>query len=559
MALGSRMIDFAKSLLVASAQDESLEKPLQACADISKVIADTARDGLDDAGVVKTKQFAVLYPHLLENGSRRFVETNIDVISDSPKAILSACAKVNNKLSVNLDVYFVDLFQGKLPNIDDVDMLIEAAARGSSTLTKDQLQSAQVVLSDIVGPIDDGLQSTKGCFVASEVREHAAKIKATLVATTAQAAAWLDIVERLAASTVSPRNFNFDVKDVAAWMATFDCSGYGPKNGKEIFNIIFEPTKENASAAIKDAEEKFEAALIHKSSAFTGGFPNGLGVDGVQPLFSKSLEDVQFAQSIAKHPLVTEGALNDVKVLAQASGLSDLCAVVQLKRDTDIVRIALAKLAASFESGDDMFETQVAALDACSAAIKAYKSAASVDAGSAFNTYVADASVWFRTLRDKAFAKWIESLELLMKNVFECIPEDWQSYTVESKDDVKINEHIVNNDALSNIMAHSDSLKNARDTIKDALPSLMLDTFEAPLKFDTQFEERMDTLHNEGKLLLAARAACTVELKKLPAAKNAKSKVALVRETSRLIGRLEIKGFASELARLNGYMEAAAA
>ena len=200
---------------------------------------------------------------------------------------------------------------------------------------------------------------------------------------------------------------------------------------------------------------------------------------------------------------------------------------------------------------------------ACSAAIKAYKSAASVDAASAFKPYVADASVWFRTLRDKAFAKWIESLELLMKNVFECIPEDWQSYTVESKeskDDVKIVEHIVNNDALSNIMAHSDALKNARDnTMEDALPSLMLDKSEAPLKFDTQFEERMDKLFNEGKLLLAARVACTVELKKLPAAKNAKSKVALVRETSRLIGRLEIKGFASELARLNGYMEAVAA
>ena len=95
--------------------------------------------------------------------------------------------------------------------------------------------------------------------------------------------------------------------------------------------------------------------------------------------------------------------------------------------------------------------------------------------------------------------------------------------------------------------------------MEDALPRLMLDESEAPLKFGAKFEERMDTLHNEGKLLLAARAACTVELKKLPAAKNAKSKVALVRETSRLIGRLEIKGHASELARLNGYMEAAAA
>ena len=120
-------------------------------------------------------------------------------------------------------------------------------------------------------------------------------------------------------------------------------------------------------------------------------------------------------------------------------------------------------------------------------------------------------------------------------------------------------EHTVNNDALSHIMSHCDSLKNARDTMEDALPSLMLDESEAPLKFDAKFEERMDTLHNEGKLLLAARAACTVALKKVPDAKSPKSKVALVRETSRLIGRLEIKGFPSELARLIGYMEAAAA
>ena len=79
------------------------------------------------------------------------------------------------------------------------------------------------------------------------------------------------------------------------------------------------------------------------------------------------------------------------------------------------------------------------------------------------------------------------------------------------------------------------------------------------LKFDAQFEERMGTLYNEGKLLLAARAACTVALKGVPEATIQKSKVALVRETSRLIGRLEIKGFPSELARLIGYMEAAAA
>ena len=53
-----------------------------------------------------------------------------------------------------------------MPDKVGVDMLIEAAARGCSKLTKDQLEIAQVVLSDIVGPIGDALQSTNGCFVA---------------------------------------------------------------------------------------------------------------------------------------------------------------------------------------------------------------------------------------------------------------------------------------------------------------------------------------------------------------------------------------------------------
>ena len=158
VALGGRMVDFAKSLLVASAQDDALEKPCQACADIGKVIAETSRDNLDESGVTKGKQLAVLYPHIIEKGSRSFLETNIGVLSESPRPILTASAKVNNKLSVNLDADFADLFQHAQPSEDtlpdkvDVDMLIEAAARGCSKLTKDELDIAQVVLSDIVGP-----------------------------------------------------------------------------------------------------------------------------------------------------------------------------------------------------------------------------------------------------------------------------------------------------------------------------------------------------------------------------------------------------------------------
>ena len=198
-------------------------------------------------------------------------------------------------------------------------------------------------------------------FRGTEVKEHAANIKDVLIATTAQAATWFDVFERLAASSVSPRNLNSDPNDVARWMATFDCSGYGLENANDIFDIIFEATKENAISAMKDAEAMFEAALIHKSPASTEGFPDGLGADGVQPLFSKSLDDLQFARSIAKHPLVTEDAFNGAKCLAMASCLSDLCAVLQLQMHTDIVRIALAKLALSFASrDDDMFETQVA-------------------------------------------------------------------------------------------------------------------------------------------------------------------------------------------------------
>ena len=91
--------------------------------------------------------------------------------------------------------------------------------------------------------------------------------------------------------------------------------------------------------------------------------------------------------------------------------------------------------------------------------------------------------------------------------------------------------------------------------MEDALPRLMLDESGAPLKIDTKFEERMGTLHNEGKLLLAARVACTVALKEVSEATIQKSKVALARETSRLIGRLEINGVplrAGALDRLHG-------
>ncbi|MDA8583918.1 hypothetical protein N9L68_06775 [bacterium] len=182
-----------------------------------------------------------------------------------------------------------------------------------------------------------------------------------------------------------------------------------------------------------------------------------------------------------------------------ASGQSDLCAVLQLEMHTDIVRVALAKLALSFASrDDDTCETQVGAPDACSAAINVFKAAANFDAASAFNKCVADASVWFRTLRGKAYAGWIESLELLTKDVLQCIPEYWQIFTLESKGNENILEHIVNNDALSHIMSHCDSLKNARDTMGDALPRLMLDESEPPLKFDAKLEERMDTLYNYG-------------------------------------------------------------
>ena len=115
----------------------------------------------------------------------------------------------------------------------------------------------------------------------------------------------------------------------------------------------------------------------------------------------------------------------------------------------------------------------------------------------------------------------------MTKDVLQCIPEDWQIYTLESADNEKILEHIVNSDALSHIMSHCDSLKNARDTMEDALPRLMLDESEAPLKFDAKFEERMDTLYNEGELLLAARAACTVALKEVLESANKKARSAL--------------------------------
>ena len=55
VALGGRMVDFAKSLLEASAQDDALEKPCQFCVDTGNVIVETSHDNIDEPGVKKRK------------------------------------------------------------------------------------------------------------------------------------------------------------------------------------------------------------------------------------------------------------------------------------------------------------------------------------------------------------------------------------------------------------------------------------------------------------------------------------------------------------------------
>ena len=56
-------------------------------------------------------------------------------------------------------------------------------------------------------------------------------------------------------------------------------------------------------------------------------------------------------------------------------------------------------------------------------------------------------------------------------------------------------------------------------------------------------------------VLLATRAALIVALRKLPEAKNAKSNVAMVRETTRLFGKLQVQSLPSVVYK---YMEEAA-
>ena len=57
--------------------------------------------------------------------------------------------------------------------------------------------------------------------------------------------------------------------------------------------------------------------------------------------------------------------------------------------------------------------------------------------------YVSDGSVWFRTFRASSRSVWMSSVDRLVSNVSQCIPENWRTYTVDTRDDEKINTHII--------------------------------------------------------------------------------------------------------------------
>ena len=48
--------------------------------------------------------------------------------------------------------------------------------------------------------------------------------------------------------------------------------------------------------------------------------------------------------------------------------------------------------------------------------------------------YVSDGSVWFRTFRASSRSVWMSLVDRLVSNVNQCIPENWRTYTVDTRD-----------------------------------------------------------------------------------------------------------------------------
>ena len=135
-----------------------------------------------------------------------------------------------------------------------------------------------------------------------------------------------------------------------------------------------------------------------------------------------------------------------------------------------------------------------------------------------------------RVIKSKVESNAMSALQRLRQNVQECFLADWRAFTVATRDDEWIMEHLVNFALGGKLFARRSALDQAYTKVADLI---CID------------REKKDTkeLLDEAKLMVGVRAAVTVTFVKMPLCRTNKSKAATLREVKRLIAALELEDF----------------
>ena len=148
--------------------------------------------------------------------------------------------------------------------------------------------------------------------------------------------------------------------------------------------------------------------------------------------------------------------------------------------------------------------------------------------------YGEDGLSWLRFLCKELSGWWESAIVRLKANIERVFPDDYWEFTVESRDDSKILEHIVNNEELENILPMTRALKAGVCDVENTLSTIHAGSLNSKLK------QSCDSLDEKSKVLLGIRASSTVTLVRLPEATSQKSKVSYIRECKRLVKALQI-------------------
>ena len=143
-----------------------------------------------------------------------------------------------------------------------------------------------------------------------------------------------------------------------------------------------------------------------------------------------------------------------------------------------------------------------------------------------------DAQAWARVLRKTLRSIWSTGIHRLVANLRQCIPADWQGWAVRNRDTEKILARMCHNPKLDELFLCSTALKNGQAIFDTGCAKIGCEPLST--KENTEIAE----LQDEAKLVLAARAASTTALIRLPEATTPKSKSGYVRECKRLIKSL---------------------